>query len=82
MTFKNYGEGAEQCPVTAGPWPDGRDKDRVRGWIDDLKKAEQTGELPHFMIMSLGEDHTHGTLQVFHAGRERRQQRSWSWPDR
>ena len=35
--------------------------DRVQGWIDDLHQAEQTGALPQFMIMSLGENHTRGT---------------------
>ena len=30
-------------------------------WINDLHSAEKTGDLPQFMIMSLGEDHTKGT---------------------
>src|SRR5260221_11815738 len=33
----------------------------VDGWIQDLDAAEANGNLPCFMIMSLGEDHTHGT---------------------
>jgi hypothetical protein len=35
--------------------------ERVQGWIEDLQEAEQTGVLPRFSIMSLGENHTHGT---------------------
>jgi hypothetical protein len=34
--------------------------DRVDGWIADLHAAESGGNLPQFMIMSLGEDHTQG----------------------
>ena len=62
VSFKNYGEGAKRVPsANRGTWPGGRDMDRVSGWIEDLHKAEQTGVLPHFMIMSLGEDHTRAT---------------------
>lgn len=62
ISFKNYGAGARDVPTTnRGTWPGGRDMNKVDGWIADLKKAEQTGELPRFMIMSLGEDHTRGT---------------------
>ena len=62
VTYKNYGEGATRVPsANRGHWPAGRDMDRVQGWITDLAAAEQTGELPRFMIMSLGEDHTRGT---------------------
>lgn len=62
LSFKNYGEGARRVPsANRGTWSNGRDMDRVKGWIEDLNKAEQTGELPRFMIMSLGEDHTSGT---------------------
>jgi hypothetical protein len=35
--------------------------ERVKWWIQDLKQAEQTGVLPRFTIMSLGENHTRGT---------------------
>jgi hypothetical protein len=35
--------------------------DKVDFWIADLKKAEATGDLPRFTIMSLGENHTSGT---------------------
>ena len=33
---------------------------KVDGWITDLKNAEKTGDLPQFMIMGLGENHTKG----------------------
>ncbi len=62
ISFKCYGEGARLVPtINRGTWPGGRDMDRVKGWIEDLHKAEQTGSLPQFMIMSLGENHTRGT---------------------
>jgi YVTN family beta-propeller protein len=62
VSFKCYGEGAAKVPnVNRGTWPPGRDMRRVDGWIQDLKAAEAGGELPRFMIMSLGEDHTRGT---------------------
>jgi YVTN family beta-propeller protein len=62
VSFKNYGEGARRVPsVNRGNWTGARDTDRVKHWIADLQQAEQTGELPHFTIMSLGENHTQGT---------------------
>ena len=65
VTFKNYGEGAQRVPAENrgnwGDWHDYRDTDLVKNWIADLAKAEQTGVLPRFAIMSLGEDHTYGT---------------------
>jgi YVTN family beta-propeller protein len=62
ISFKTYGEGSRRVPsANRGQWPATRDTDRVQYWIADLKKAEQTGALPQFMIMSLGEDHTKGT---------------------
>jgi hypothetical protein len=62
VRFRNYGEGAKRVPTTnRGTWRNGRDMDRVQGWIDDLHAAEQTGDLPRFAIMSLGENHTRGT---------------------
>jgi YVTN family beta-propeller protein len=62
VSFKNYGEAAFRVPsANRGHWGNGRDMDRVQGWIDDLQTAEKTGELPRFAIMSLGEDHTRGT---------------------
>ena len=62
VSYKCYGEGARRVPsVNRGRWEAGRDMDRVKGWIEDLHEAEQTGTLPQFMIMSLGENHTRGT---------------------
>lgn len=62
VSFKNYGEGAQRVPsANRGKWTGARDMDKVKWWIDDLKKAEQTGVLPRFTIMSLGENHTRGT---------------------
>ncbi len=62
VTFKNYGEGAKRVPTAnRGTWKGGRDMDRVKSWIDDLRVAEKKGILPRFTIMSLGEDHTSGT---------------------
>ncbi len=65
VSFKNYGEGAQRVPsANRGEWGNRhrmRDMDLVDFWIRDLKKAEQTGDLPRFTIMSLGENHTFGT---------------------
>ena len=65
LSYKNYGEGAQRVPsANRGQWASrarARDKDKVDFWIEDLKKAELTGELPRFTIMSLGENHTSGT---------------------
>ncbi len=62
VSFKNYGEGASRVPsANRGRWSGARDMDRVQWWIQDLQKAEASGELPRFTIMSLGENHTRGT---------------------
>jgi YVTN family beta-propeller protein len=63
LSFKSYGEGAMRVPsANRGRWGAGRDMDRAQFWIEDLRKAEQPGGvLPRFTIMSLGENHTHGT---------------------
>jgi len=62
VTFKNYGEGAGKVPsLNRGSWGGRRDTDRVQRWIGDLHKAEQSGNMPRFTIMSLGENHTQGT---------------------
>jgi len=62
VSFRNYGEGALRVPsANRGRWSGERDMDRVKWWIEDLRKAEQTGVLPQFTIMSLGENHTKGT---------------------
>jgi YVTN family beta-propeller protein len=63
LSFKNYGEGSQRVPsVNRGKWTGARDMDKVKWWIEDLEKAQQSGaELPRFTIMSLGENHTKGT---------------------
>jgi DNA-binding beta-propeller fold protein YncE len=62
LSFRNYGEGARHVPsANRGRWSGRRDMERVEGWIEDLQEAEQSGMLPRFSIMSLGENHTHGT---------------------
>jgi YVTN family beta-propeller protein len=62
VSYKNYGEGAQRvASINRGNWTGERDMDKVQHWIDDLHVAEKTGALPHFTIMSLGENHTRGT---------------------
>lgn len=62
VSYKTYGEGSRLVPSSdRGRWTGARDMDKVKWWIQDLQAAEKTGELPQFMIMSLGEDHTRGT---------------------
>jgi len=39
---------------------DSRDTDRAAVFIREMHAAEKTGDWPNFMVMSLGEDHTHG----------------------
>ena len=38
-----------------------RDTDRVATFLDEFRQYEQDGNLPQFIVMSLGEDHTQGT---------------------
>ena len=38
----------------------GRDTDKAAIFIRELQAAEKSGDWPNFMVMSLGEDHTHG----------------------
>ncbi|MGA3323179.1 MAG: bifunctional YncE family protein/alkaline phosphatase family protein [Terriglobia bacterium] len=38
----------------------GRDTDRAKFFLDDLQRAESSGDWWQFMVMSLPEDHTHG----------------------
>ena len=62
LSFKTYGEGAQRVPsVNRGKWSEPRDMDKCEHWISDLHKAEETGDLPRFTIMALGENHTKGT---------------------
>ncbi len=66
LSFRNYGEGAQRVPPgNRGRWlanlRDRRDMKAVDFWIEDLKAAERSDDLPRFTIMSLGENHTAGT---------------------
>ena len=62
LSYKNYGEGAQRVPsASRGKWTGERDMDKVKSWIQDLEIAGQSGNLPRFTIMSLGENHTKGT---------------------
>ena len=66
LRFKNYGEGAQRVPSgNRGRWlanlRNRRDMKVVDFWIEDLKEAEKSDDLPRFTIMSLGENHTKGT---------------------
>ncbi len=38
----------------------GRDTDKAAVFVNELREAENGGHWPNFMVMSLGEDHTHG----------------------
>jgi len=38
-----------------------RDTDRVETFLEEFREYEKNGDLPGFIIMSLGEDHTQGT---------------------
>lgn len=38
----------------------GRDTEKAAVFIRELKDAEKNGDWPNYMVMSLGEDHTHG----------------------
>ena len=40
---------------------DRHDTEKMSVFMADLQKAETTGTWPHFIVMSLGEDHTQGT---------------------
>jgi YVTN family beta-propeller protein len=65
ISYRCYGEGANRVPSTnRGRWTGGRDMERVEHWIREFKAAEQSGDLPRFTIMSLGEDHTWGTTPL------------------
>ncbi len=64
IPYRFYGElGAAAPSSQRGTWIEGRDMDRVQGWIQDLETAEKTGELPRLMVMSLPEDRTFGATQ-------------------
>ncbi len=62
LTYRNYGEATEYVSSEhRGRFDGERDTEKVKWWIRDLEAAEKSGDLPRFTIMSLGEDHTHGT---------------------
>lgn len=46
-------------PVVAGQ--KSRDPERVNQFLDEFREYEKNGNLPRFIVMSLGEDHTEGT---------------------
>ena len=52
------------APITESPRPKGRrnrDTDNVETFLKEFHEYEKNGNLPRFMVMSLGEDHTTGT---------------------
>jgi YVTN family beta-propeller protein len=52
------------CPDWGLPKAPGqavRDTDRVETFLKEFRDYERNGDLPRFMVMSLGEDHTSGT---------------------
>jgi YVTN family beta-propeller protein len=52
----------EWLKQAAAGWTDvtkGRDPDLARIFIREMRDAERSGSWPRFMVMSLGEDHTH-----------------------
>lgn len=38
----------------------GRDTEKLDTFLAELKKFEETGKMPHLMVMALPDDHTHG----------------------
>ncbi len=60
-----------------------RDTENVAIFLKEFREFERNGNLPRFIVMSLGEDHTTGTRTgTLHAGRLRRQQRPGFGPTR
>jgi DNA-binding beta-propeller fold protein YncE len=52
----------EWLKLASSGWNDvskGRDPDLAKIFIREMRTAERTGEWPRFMVLSLGEDHTH-----------------------
>jgi YVTN family beta-propeller protein len=43
-----------------------RDTDRVDVFLEEFREFEKSGNLPNFIVMSLGEDHTFGTKEGAH----------------
>jgi YVTN family beta-propeller protein len=63
VSFMCYREGAWAVPNSnRGNWDEKkRDMHKIDGWLADFHKAEENDDLPAFTIMSLPENHTHGT---------------------
>jgi Phosphoesterase family len=58
------GLAGHMCPdygVSKVPGQRSRDTDNVETFLKEFHAYEQQGDLPHFIVMSLGEDHTSGT---------------------
>jgi YVTN family beta-propeller protein len=52
------------CPdwgIPQFPGQDVRDTDRVATFLREFREYQRNGQLPRFIVMSLGEDHTSGT---------------------
>jgi YVTN family beta-propeller protein len=47
------------APLGKGKFP--RDPESVQVFLDEYRDFEKNGTMPRFIVMSLGEDHTHGT---------------------
>lgn len=62
--YRNYGEGRERPSeaLRAFGTRQIRDTDRVAAFLEELKKAEATGDWPALMVMALPGDHTRGLL--------------------
>jgi hypothetical protein len=59
----------EWLKIASSGWTDpdrGRDPDLARVFIREMHDAEQTRNWPRFMVMSLGEDHTHALRPGHH----------------
>lgn len=73
LSFRSYGEyqghktleGHESLGFVGKLGPNmpapGRDTDKADIFLKEFKEYEKAGTIPHFMVMSLGEDHTRGT---------------------
>ncbi|MBZ5601832.1 MAG: bifunctional YncE family protein/alkaline phosphatase family protein [Acidobacteriia bacterium] len=63
LDYRNYGEGRGRPSETLSALgPRRRDTDRVGAFIEEMKKAETTGDWPALLVMSLPGDHTQGML--------------------
>jgi hypothetical protein len=63
LDYRNYGEGRERpSEALRALGSRVRDTGRVAAFIDEMKKAETTGNWPALLVMSLPGDHTRGLL--------------------